>query len=199
MPRIKIGLTGNIASGKGEAAGILSSLGCRIIDADAEAHQLYRARPDLVRSIAANFGPEVLNSDGSLNRKALGALVFADPAALNRLNDLVRPPLQLQCRDRLREVLAEGADAALDAALIIEWGWEKDFDSLWLVTCPEAERIRRLMVNRGLSEAEARARVGSQMPEEKKIPFADYVLPNEKNLEDLAERVRKGWDALTSR
>lgn len=199
MPRIKIGLTGNIASGKGEAAKILSALGCRIIDADAEAHQLYRSHPDLVHSIAAAFGPEVLNPDAGLNRRALGALVFADPAALTRLNDLVRPPLQKQCRDRLGEVMAEGVHVALDAALIIEWGWEKEFDALWLVTCPEAERIRRLMQNRGLSEAEARARVAAQMPEEKKIPFADYVIPNEKNLEDLAERVRKGWDALTSR
>lgn len=190
---MRIGLTGNIAAGKGEVARLLADHGCRVVDADALGHELYRESPELVAAIAARFGNDVLAADGSLNRQALGSRVFGDAAALEALNALVRPALQEKILGALASAEAEGEIAVLDAALLVEWGWAGYFDALWVVTCPEAARKQRLMLRNGLSESDARSRIASQWPESRKVALADLVLDNSGNREALRAQVEKAW------
>lgn len=190
---MRLGLTGNIAAGKGEVARLLAHHGCRVLNADVLAHELYREKPELVAALAAHFGTDILQADGSLNRQALGLRVFSDPAALEALNALVRPALQEAILRRLASAEAEGQTVVLDAALIVEWGWADDFDSLWVVTCPEALRKRRLMLRNGLSEKDAQARIESQWPESRKVEVADIVLDNSGDPEALRDQVEKAW------
>ncbi len=190
---MRIGLTGNIAAGKGEVARLLAQFGCIVVDADALAHTLYREKPELVAALAAHFGEDILAADGSLNRQALGSKVFRDPAALEALNAHVRPALQEAILRRIVSAEAEGKTVVLDAALIVEWGWAKDFDALWVVTCPEALRKERLMRRNGLGEEEAQARIDSQIPESGKAEVADLILDNSGSPEALRELVEKAW------
>jgi dephospho-CoA kinase len=193
---MRIGLTGNIASGKGEVARLLAAKGCTVVDADTVAHDLYRDDTTLVARVVLHFGAEVLAADGSLDRKALGDRVFSNPEALAALNALVRPALQDALVARLAAATSQGRHVVLDAALILEWGWEKNFDALWVVFCPEATRLRRLMQRNGLTESEAHSRIASQIPEARKRAIADCVLDNGGDLAHLAIQVDKAWAAL---
>jgi dephospho-CoA kinase len=193
---LRLGLTGNIAAGKGEVARLLAAKGCVIVDADAVAHDLYRLRPDLVGEIAMHFGPDMLTETGELNRKTLGDLVFANPEALATLNALVRPALHAELEKRITEATSQGHDVVLDAALIIEWGWDSSFNALWLVGCSEDLRIERLQKRNHLTLEQARRRVAGQMPEANKRPYADIVLMNEGGREALAEQVEAAWMVL---
>jgi dephospho-CoA kinase len=194
--RLRLGLTGNIASGKGEVARLLAGKGCAIIDADVVAHELYRLRPDLVAQIARHFGPDVQLPNGDLDRKALGERVFGNPEALAVLNSLVRPALHAEIEKRMTDETSRGNDVVLDAALIIEWGWERAFHALWLVVCPEEVRRERLQNRNGLTVEQARTRLESQMPETAKRAYADTVIENGGTLEELAARVEKAWRLL---
>lgn len=196
---LRLGLTGNIAAGKGEVARLLAAKGCAIVDADAVAHDLYRLRPDLVVAIAREFGPDMLGPSGELNRKALGDLVFSNPDALAALNALVRPALHAEIEKRITEATSQGKDVVLDAALIVEWGWASTFNALWLVGCSEDLRIERLQKRNGFSLEQARRRVEGQMPEAAKRPYADTVLVNESSREALAAQVNAAWAALQAR
>lgn len=197
---LRLGLTGNIAAGKGEVAKLLTAKGCVVIDADAVAHDLYRLRPDLVGDIARHFanagGPSLLTETGELNRKILGDLVFANPEALATLNALVRPALHAELEKRITEATSQGHDVVLDAALIIEWGWVSSFNALWLVGCSEDLRIERLQRRNHLTLEQARRRVAGQMPEADKRLYADVVLMNEGSREALAAQVEAAWAAL---
>ena len=193
MSRIILAVTGNIASGKSTAARMFHEKGCALVDADKVAHELYVALPSLVRQIAQEFGTDVLHPDGSLNRKRLGARVFGDPAALAALDRLVHPHLLVALRERVFSALRVMNRVVLDAALIVEWGAQREADALILVTAPEPLRLARLMERDGLSRDEGEKRLHSQMPEEQKRAFAGYEIINTGSLEDLQRQVDEVW------
>jgi dephospho-CoA kinase len=191
-----LGVTGNIASGKSLAAELFREKGCALVDADKVAHALYAANPALVRQIALQFGEEVLHPDGSLHRKRLGARVFGDPTALAALDRIVHPHLQVTLREQVFAALRVMNKVVIDAALIIEWGAQREVDKLVLVTAPEARRLERLMARDGLSRSEAEARIRMQMPEEEKRKFADFVIENGKTEEELRAKVDAIWEKV---
>lgn len=199
MSKCVIGVTGNIASGKSETARLLQRKGLALVDADAVAHELYGWDRALVQRIAGEFGQDVLWSDGSLNRKKLGSMVFGKPEALAALNRVVHPALVAAIRERIHSSQRIMNRVILDAALIVELGFAKEVDYLVLVSASVETRLARLMARSGLTEDEARRRIDSQVPEEAKLPHADFVIKNETTKEYLEEQVDALWDEIRAR
>jgi dephospho-CoA kinase len=199
MARLILGVTGNIASGKSETARLLQQKGCALVDADTVAHELYGYDRALVQQLGAEFGQDVVWSDGSLNRKKLGSLVFGRPEAMAALNRIVHPSLVQAIRERIRSSQRVMNRLVLDAALIVELGFAKEVDYLVFVSASVPVRLARLMERSGLTEDEAMRRIDSQMPEESKLQHADFVIKNETTKEYLAEQVDALWDELVAR
>lgn len=199
MSRLILGVTGNIASGKSETARLLQRKGCALVDADAVAHELYGYDRALVQLIAAEFGQEVVWSNGSLNRGKLGSLVFGRPEAMAALNRIVHPVLIGAIRDRIRTSLRIMNRVVLDAALIVELGFAPEVDYLVLVSASVPVRLKRLMERSSLTEEEAMRRIESQIPEESKLQHADFVIKNETTREYLGDQVDALWEELMLR
>lgn len=199
MARLILGVTGNIASGKSETARLLQNKGCALVDADAVAHELYGYDRALVQQIGAEFGQDVVWSNGTLNRAKLGSLVFGRPEAMAALNRIVHPVLIGAIRDRIRSNLRVMNRVVLDAALIIELGFATEVDYLVLVSASVKVRLARLMERSNLTEDEAMRRIESQIPEESKLQHADFVIKNETTKDYLREQVDALWEELTLR
>jgi dephospho-CoA kinase len=197
--RLTLGVTGNTASGKSLVAQLFREKGCALIDADKIAHGLYSSNPSLVRQITLEFGEDVLHPDGSLNRKRLGQRVFGDPLALAALNRLVHPHLLIELREQILTTLKVMNKVVVDAALIVEWGIQREFDHLVMVTSPAPQRLVRLMERDGLSRDEAEARIRSQMPEEEKRKSAEFVIENDGDEEGLRGKVDAVWADIVAR
>ncbi len=189
-----IGLTGNIATGKSTVAGMLAELGAEVIDADGVAHEVMRAGSSVHAQIVAAFGPEVLSPDGEIDRRRLGDIVFADPAALARLEALVHPAVIAETG---RRIAASRAPAVVvEAIKLIESGMADGCDSVWVTTCRPAQQIRRLMDGRKMSWAEARRRVQAQPPQGDKIARADVVIDTGGTLAQTRAQVQAAWERL---
>jgi dephospho-CoA kinase len=199
MSRLILGVTGNIASGKSETARLLQRKGCALVDADAVAHELYGYDRTLVQQIGAEFGQDVVWSNGTLNRVKLGSLVFGRPEAMAALNRIVHPALIGAIRDRIRSSLRIMNRVVLDAALIVELGFAKEVDYLVLVSASIPVRLKRLMERSSLTEDEAMRRIESQIPEEAKLQHADFVIKNETTRDYLHEQVDALWEELRLR
>jgi dephospho-CoA kinase len=193
----RIGLTGGIGSGKSEAARVLADLGAVVVTADELARRLVEPGSAVLDKIVDAFGREVLRNDGTLDRRRLAALAFGDPARLAVLNEITHPPLVAAIIERLEEldrVSREGV-AVVDAALLTEWDITDLFDLVLLVAAPTEVRVARL-VKAGLNEADARARIRAQLPEERLRDAADRVIENAGTLDELVSAVRDLWRAL---
>jgi dephospho-CoA kinase len=199
VSRLILGVTGNTASGKSLVAQLFREKGCALIDADKIAHGLYASNPSLVRQITLEFGDDVLHPDGSLNRKRLGQRVFGDPLALAALNRIVHPHLLIELREQILTTLKVMNNVVVDAALIVEWGIQREFDHLVMVTSPAPQRLIRLMERDGLSRDEAEARIRSQMPEEEKRKSAEFVIENDGDEEGLRGKVDAVWADIVAR
>jgi len=187
-----IGLTGNIACGKSTVARMLAEKGAYIIDADAIAHEVIRKGTPAYESILRRFGEEILGPDGEIDRRRLGAIVFRDPSALQDLEAVVHPAV-LEEIQRQIHACSEAPAIVIEAIKLIESGFARACDTLWVVTCPEPEQIRRLVVERGLTEEEARVRVHAQPPQEEKIRYADVIIDNSGDLEMTRRQVERAW------
>jgi dephospho-CoA kinase len=193
-----VGLTGSIATGKSTVSRMFAHLGARLIDADLLAREVgMPGQPAYVR-IVEEFGRQVVQEDGSLDRKALGAVVFADAAKRRRLEEITHPAIGAR-QQRILSVLDEEAFEGVviwDAALLFEGGGTAKMDRVVVVYAdPETER-RRLMERDGLSDADARARIGSQMPVAEKAKLADHVIDNSGTREETERQVRAVYGAL---
>jgi len=175
---LRVGLTGSIAVGKSFVSGVLAELGCRVLDADKTAREVVEPGSVALRDVVAQFGPEIVQSDGTLDRAALGALVFRDASKRATLNSILHPYIIAQQDERLREWEAIDADgiAIVDAALMIESGGYKRFDKLIVVHCRPEVQVERLMSRDKLDRAEAERRIAAQMPQDEKKKFADYLI-----------------------
>lgn len=195
---LQVGLTGNIASGKSNAARVFAELGACIIDADIIAHELLAPGTATYRSIREAFGDEVLHPDGTVNRKKLGRIVFSETQKRLLLNGLIHPAVRNEVLRRVGE-LAEAETAAIiivDAALMVESGFYKLHDRLIVVRCDPALQLSRLMARDGLQPSEARARMDAQMPVEEKLKLADYIIETSGTLRETRIQIEKIYKDL---
>lgn len=193
-----VGLTGGVATGKSTVSAMLRALGCVIIDADLLAREVVEPGQPAYREIVEAFGPGVLQPDGRLDRKALGAVVFADPAQRKRLEAITHPRIRERFAARLAELTERGFDGIVifDAPVMIESGNYRNMDRLVVVTSDEAAQMARQQEREGLSEADARRRIQSQMPLAEKARLADYVIDNSRDLGSTEAQVREVHRAL---
>lgn len=193
----RVALTGGLASGKSEAARHFKALGAEVIDADEVVQQLYEADAEGTRQVALLFGSEVLASDGSVDRRALGRVVLNDSGAMDRLNRTIHPLV----RDRLKswfESLPEGSVAVVEAALVLETGAYRNYDSVVVVWCEAEDQVSRA-VARGMDEERARGLLRAQMPIEEKKLRADWLIDNSGDRGELAAEVARVWSGLLDR
>ena len=192
-----IGLTGGIGSGKSTVARILADLGAHVIDADRIGHEVYRPGTEGHASVVATFGPGVVSADGSIDRRALGAIVFRDPAALVRLNALVHPLIAAEIQRRVAAARAEPGvpPIVIEAAILIEAGW-RFFDRIWAVMAPRDVAIARVMAERGLSREEVERRMAAQASDAERRRVADLVIENDGSRAELGARVEAAWRTL---
>lgn len=194
------GLTGGTGSGKSEVARYFEEDGIPVIDADAIGHTLIAPGGPAVEAVLEAFGENIV-SCGRIDRKKLGAIVFADAAALKKLNAIVHPPLKQALIDRCKALREAGHETiVVNAAILAEHGQvEPWLDGLVVVTSPVALRLKRLVEGRGLTPEEAQQRLNAQTPVEKKLPLADWVIVNEGDLIALRARAREVLEAMRSR
>jgi dephospho-CoA kinase len=186
-----IGLTGNIATGKSEAAAVLAGLGARVIDADTVAHEVMEPDGPAYAAVLEVFGRAILAADGSIDRAKLGSIVFHDPAKLRELEAAVHPEVAAEVEEQIDR--ASEQVVVVDAIKLIEAGMHRRCDTLWVVTAPRPLQISRLVSTRGLSESEAALRVDAQPPQEEKAALADVVLVNQGSLDELRTKVESAW------
>lgn len=193
-----VGLTGGIGTGKSTVSRMLRDLGCLIVDADLLAREVVEPGEPAYDKIVAEFGKQILEADGRIDRKKLGALVFSDPARRKRLEGFTHPEIRQRQAGVLAELVTEGFEGLLvfDAALLVETGGAQNMDRLVVVSANEATQLKRLMLRDGISEAEARRRLGSQMPLALKVRQAHYVVDNSGTGEETLRQVRNVYQAL---
>jgi dephospho-CoA kinase len=191
-----IGLTGGIGSGKSTVAQILRELGALVIDADRVAHELYEPGTPGWHQVVNAFGPGIVSEKGTIDRKKLAAIVFADPQALAQLNGIMRPLVDAELRRRLEEYRKSesGAPVVLEAALLLEAGWHALVDQVWLVTAPPELIRQRLTAQRSMDPADVEARQNAQWKDEQRRPFAHVIIDNSGDLESLRRQVRQALD-----
>ena len=195
---LKVGLTGGIGSGKSTVSRLLSSYGAVVIDADQAAREVVAPGTPGLAAVVEEFGTAVLQPDGSLDREALGAVVFADPARLAALNAIVHPLVGRRTQELEDEAAATGAAVVvLDVPLLAENGLAPLYDEVVVVDCPVEVQLERLVAQRGMSEADAKARIGAQATREQRLAVANRVIRNDGTLADLESQVAALWAALT--
>uniref|UniRef100_A0A8C5TR90 Bifunctional coenzyme A synthase n=1 Tax=Malurus cyaneus samueli TaxID=2593467 RepID=A0A8C5TR90_9PASS len=194
-----IGLTGGTGSGKTSIARILGDLGAFVIDADKLGHAVYVPGGPAYEPVVAAFGAEILNTDGTINRKVLGAKVFGNQR-LKSLTDIVWPEIAQMAKDRVREADAQGkAVCVLDAAVLLEAGWQDMVHEVWTAIIPEDEAVRRIVARDGLSEEAARRRLQSQMTNRQRVEQSQVVLCTLWEPDITRQQVQKAWDLLQQR
>jgi len=192
---LRIGLTGGIGSGKSTAAARLAELGATVIDHDLLARQAVAPGSDGLALVAAEFGADVVGRDGTLDRPALGAIVFADPEARTRLNAIVHPIVRRLADDAEAAVRTDdpGAVVVHEIPLLVETGQTADFDLVLVVHASEEVRVERLMRERGLSRVQALARIRAQATDEDRLAAATVVLAGGSTIHDLRRQVDTFW------
>jgi dephospho-CoA kinase len=189
---VQIGLTGGIGSGKSTAAARFAELGALLIDADTLAREVVEPGTGGLAAVVAEFGEQVLDGDGRLDRPALARVVFGDEAARERLNAIVHP----RVRARAAELIAAappGTVVVQDVPLLVETGQAGAYDLVVVVEAPEELRVQRLARDRGMSAEEARARMASQATDEQRRAVADVVLINDGTPDQLRAKVDALW------
>lgn len=189
----KVGLTGGIASGKSTVSGMFRELGVPVIDADVIAREVVAPGSRALEAIVDAFGEEILTEEKSLNRAGLGEIVFSDLSKKKVLEGILHPEIIAEQDRRLKDLEREGRTpvAIVDAAVMIESGSWKRFDSLVVVDCDESQQIGRLRLRNGMSEEEAARRVDAQMPLSEKVKYADHVIDNRGSIDDTRKQVEE--------
>ena len=196
-----IALTGGIASGKSTIARRLQEHGAVIVDADQIARDVQAPGTPVLDAIAVEFGDEVIAAEGSLDRAALGARVFGDAEALQRLNGIVHPAVRAESARRFAEAFAADADAVVvyDVPLLVEARVDDPWDRIVVAHAPAEERLRRLVELRGMEPQAAQDRIDAQVPDEKRLAIADIVIDTSGTLEHTIEQTDAVWRLLGGR
>jgi len=199
---LRAGLTGGIGSGKSTVSARLAELGAVVLDADKAARAVVEPGTPGLAAITAAFGAGVLAADGSLDRAKLAGIVFADEAALGRLNAITHPLIHEHIRAAEEAAIAAGGDDVVlvhDVALLAEWGRAKEFDLVIVVDVPAETQLERLTGPRRMAEDQARARMAAQASREQRLAVADIVIDNAGTREELDRRVDEVWGELRTR
>ena len=193
---LRYGLTGGIASGKSTVAAMLRGHGFSVLEADKISHALIEPGGAAYEEVIARFGREIVDADGRINRGRLGAMVFHDPEKLQQLNTMLHPRVEVELLRRLAELDECGTVAVVfvEAALIFEAGLDKRLDGVVVAWCLPEQQLARLM-ERGMSEAEARQRIDAQMPVQKKLALAAEIIDCSGSMEETRSQV----DALAAK
>jgi dephospho-CoA kinase len=195
---LKVGLTGGMACGKSFIAGALRNLGCDVIEADETGREVMQPGGEAYASVVAAFGAGILDERGAIDRPKLAALVFGKPEQLARLNAIVHPAVRKRALRQLAEIGARDphAIAIYVAAILIESGASREMDKMIVVSCTRAQQIERAMERPGAVETGVLARLESQMPLEKKLTFADYVVDTSGTKEDALRQTAIVYEDL---
>ena len=197
VPDYILGVTGNIATGKSTVTGMLARKGAIVIDSDLVYRELVGSGKPLLGTLAERFGDGIIADDGSLNRPALGAIVFSDPAALTDLDRLTHPAVIAEV-DRRVDAIPHGV-VVLDAVKLVESGHADRCDAVWVVTADPNVQVQRLMNRNRLDIHESRRRVAAQPSLDAKLQRANLVIDNSGTIEELQEQVDRGWRDLPLR
>ena len=190
-----IGLTGGIGTGKTHVSRLLEGLGAAVVNADLLGHEVYTPHSEGWHAVVNAFGDRVVADNGEIDRRALGGIVFSDPAQLERLNAIMHPRIYALAEQRLNALSQEGeTTAVLEAALLIEAKWTPLVNEVWVTTSPEADIIARLRERNNMDEDAARSRINSQMPQAERVEHANVIIENNGTLEDLSSEVQNLWN-----
>ncbi|MDW8395904.1 MAG: dephospho-CoA kinase [Anaerolineae bacterium] len=198
MPRAVIGLTGNIATGKSTVAELLRARGAFVINADQLARAAVAPGTPALAQIVAQFGSGVLLPDGALDRRALGQLVFSDPAKLRQLEAIVHPVVRASIAQHMAEAPPDGI-VVLEVIRLFEGGLDELCDEVWVTHCPPEIQLQRLTQLRGLTEQEAAQRIAAQTPQADKLARANVVIDTSGSLTETERQVQAAWQRLTCR
>ena len=200
---IIVGVTGGIACGKSTVSRLLSKKGAIPINSDEIGHQLLKRGSPVMGALLEAFGADILDQSGDVSRPKLGAIVFNDKAARERLNAIMHPPIVERSRSEAKMLVTEDVNCVvlIDAPLLIEANSQDTVDIIVVVTASIHTQLQRLLEraikqNRSPSQAEAQARIDSQMPLSEKVKYADFVLENDGTLEELEQKVEKLWHEI---
>ncbi len=192
-----IGLTGGIGTGKSTVAAQLASLGAAVIDADQLVHEGYAQDDPLRQAIVDAFGKDVLNADGSIDRRTLGQRVFQQPEALQRLNGIVHPWVYGRIQERLAALDAAGtAVVAVEVPLLLETGHRSLADTVWVTDASPETVTGRLQQSRGLTPEQVAKRIQSQLSPEERRRAADVVIDTNGSPEEVRQQVEHAWATI---
>jgi dephospho-CoA kinase len=198
MPRI-IGITGNIACGKTAIGHMLLDLGAeRYIDADAVVHKLYQSGQAIAVKVAEAFGSGVVTTNGDIDRKALGDIVFRDTEAMHQLEEIVHPAVSQALANELALVSPSGI-VIIDAVKLLEGGSGKFCQSKWMVICPQELEYQRLIARNNLNPEETWARIKAQSSVDERLPLVDEVIDNSGSLDDTRRQVVEAYERFCER
>jgi dephospho-CoA kinase len=193
---IVIGLTGGIGTGKSEVARILQGLGAVVINADQVGHEAYKPHSEAWQEVVKTFGEEILQPNGEIDRKRLGGLVFSDPEQLAKLNRVMHPRMAQMVAHHIEYLRGQGVQVVVvEAALLFEAGWDVLVDEVWSTDSPIDSIIQRLRARNGLSEAEIKKRISSQMSKEERLERSDVIIGNAGDMASLESTVQSLWDS----
>lgn len=198
---LTIGLTGGIGSGKSTVTKILAELGAPIIDADKVGHAIYAPGGPAYDDMIAAFGTGILGDDRTIDRRKLGPIVFADPAALKRLNSIVHPKMFARMREMIDAMRAAGEakPIVVEAAILIEANWLPLFREVWLVVASKERVIERVERDRGLAREQTEARIKAQLSDDERRKHAAIVIANDGTIDDLRATLAEVWRAALER
>ena len=194
-----IGLTGGIASGKSTAAKYLGEKGASVIDADKLGHRAYEPDTDAFDKVVSSFGQEVVGADGQIDRKVLGSKVFGNPEALDRLTGIIWPEIGRLVLTQFEVARGEQPDApiVLEAAVMLEAGWEPMVDEVWVVIVDPNTAVERAISRDGVEEEAIRKRIASQLTNEERCAKADIVIDNSSDEAALLTQLKTQWDRIS--
>ena len=200
-----IGLTGNIGSGKSSVARLLREMGAQVIDADQVARDVVLPGKPALAALVEEFGPSIIDGNRALNRRMLGDIVFANPQARNRLNEIVHPYIQEAIEQAISDFrqrppgTSTSGVLVIEAPLLFEVGLEKKVDAVWVVIVDEARQVERLGARDNLTPQEIQNRIAAQLPQDLKQKLATRVIDNTGDFSATKEQVQKLWDELQNK
>ena len=190
-----IGLTGGIASGKSTAARTLGTWGAHVIDADKLGHRAYERDTQAFRQVVSTFGEDVVDEDGEIDRRALGGKVFGNPQKLQQLTNIVWPAIRAMAEEEIRQVQADQPRRVivLEAAVLLEAGWQDLVDQVWVTVVAPAVAVERAVARDGLDPEAVQARIDAQLSNDERTAAADCVIDNSGTAEEMLAQLKSKW------
>ena len=194
-----VGLTGGIASGKSKMAERFASLGAYVMDCDKIAHEIYEPGQICYNRVVEQFGKDILDKNGRIDRTKLGPIVFANPSKLEELNNIVWPELMNEVKSRIQK-LADSDNSPqvviLEAAVLLKANWDQEVHEVWSMIVPPAEAIKRVIERNGLTEEESKRRLASQLTNEELVARSHVIFSSLWNSEFTLQQAVKAWNML---